>query len=63
MTENLEQRARDVLGTIERYGLDFVTGGQHYAKHLQYGLDNRLVTQEKVDLAQKKYSDRAAKRH
>ena len=63
MRENLEQMARNVLNTIETSGLDFVTNGQPFAKHLQYGLDNGLVTQGEVDLAQEKYSERAAKRH
>ena len=55
MTNDLEQKAREVLGTVELMGVDFVRGSQAHNPHLQYGLEHELYSQIDVDNAQGKY--------
>ena len=54
-TQDLEQRAREVLNVIERQGVDWVRGSSTLTPHLQYGLEQGLYDQSVVDGVQKKY--------
>lgn len=54
-TQDLEQRARKVLETVELMGVDFVRGSKDYNSDLTYGLNSGLFDQADVDTAQKTY--------
>ena len=59
--QDLEQIAREALKFIPTSGVDGL--GERGREHLQYGLKNKLFTQEQVDAAQKKYEASHPKYH
>ena len=54
-TTHQNTQAREVLGTVELMGIDFVRGNQYHAPHLTYGLEHGLFDQTAVDAAHRKY--------
>ncbi len=53
--QDLEQKAMDVLNTVELMGLDFTRGSQAHNPHLDYGLQHKLFTPKDVARAQQRY--------
>jgi len=61
MTNDLEQKAREVLGTVELMGVDFVRGSQAHNPHLQYGLEHELYGNSDIDGANTKFRQTKAR--
>ena len=61
-TQNLEQKARKVLETVELMGLDFVRGSQAHAQHLTYGLEHELYSQDAIDTANTEFRQTKARK-
>ena len=51
--QDLEQKAREALELVERWGIDYVI--ERYNSRLEYGLEHGLFDQSAIDGANTKY--------